>query len=371
MSAVEMGCQSSLFLLTGGPGTGKTFTASALLETLWKSLTDTSKEYFSIACAAPTGKAALTLQTAIANQLGQSPLKDRLSAKTLHALLGKKWDSLPYESVRTLPYDLLLIDEASMIDVELMARLLASVKSGARLIFVGDPHQLAPVDGPAIFPQLLLAHPSQVELTKCLRVESQALIDVSRAVQESGVIQPDGIHVKQLDIPSCDGKEFILSYAERFPLHLHGEDPEALLRKFQSFRILTPLRKGPWGSEQINQMLLQSFQKKGATVMPILITANDYQQELFNGEMGVLVAQRKKQNAPFTGEDQAYFLNGRKIPALLLPRFEWGYAMTIHKSQGSEFDEVLLLLPKETKTSKELLYTAVTRARKNLTIFVR
>ena len=196
-------------------------------------------------------------------------------------------------------------------------------------------------------------------------------MDASRSVQKSGIIQPDGIHVKQLDIPSCDGKEFILSYADRFPFQLQGEDPEALLRKFQSFRILTPLRKGPWGSEQINQMLLQTFQKKGATVMPILITANDYQQELFNGEMGVLVAQKKKQNAPFSAEDQAYFLNGRKIPALLLPRFEWGYAMTIHKSQGSEFDEVLLLLPKETKTSKELLYTAVTRARKKLTIFVR
>ena len=154
LEAIKAGCRSSLFILTGGPGTGKTFTAARFLRTLWRSLPHCAKDRYQIAVTAPTGKAALTLLASLTRTSDDSELSARLEAKTIHALLNIKKERPDRDQLRTLPYDLMIIDEASMIDVELMDLLLASIKSGAKVFMIGDPYQLPPVDGPAIFPAL-------------------------------------------------------------------------------------------------------------------------------------------------------------------------------------------------------------------------
>lgn len=350
--AVVMGCSSPVFILTGGPGTGKTFTAGRLLKAL---LAINPRQQ--IAIAAPTGKAALTLQTALSKTLDIP-----LSAKTLHSLVGYKEDDIPY-----LPYDTLLIDEASMIDVELMARLLRSIKTGARLILLGDPHQLPPVEGAPIFPYLAESHSDKVELTDCLRVESHDLLSAAQNILQTGQFFPSS-SVKLLD---NDLKEVIKSHQSLFPHRFpEGTLPAAMLAAFQRFKILTPLRKGKAGSEEINRSLFQALKHDGLNAIPIMITANDYRFELYNGEIGVLLTKQKNLPFRFTQEDIVYFSATRKLPALLLPDYELAYAMTVHKSQGSEFDEALLLLPEMSHAcSKALLYTAFTRAKKRITIW--
>lgn len=350
--AVVMGCSSSVFILTGGPGTGKTFTAGRLLKALLA-----SDPHQQIAIAAPTGKAALTLQTALSKTLDM-----QLQAKTLHSLVGFKEEDLPF-----LPYDTLLIDEASMIDVELMARLLRSIKTGARLILLGDPYQLPPVEGAPIFPYLADSHAAKVELTECLRVESHDLLAAAQEILQTGQFFPSS-SVKLLDI---DLKEVLKSHLSLFPHRFpEGTEPAAMLAAFQRFKILTPLRKGKAGSEDINHSLFQALKHEGRSAIPIMITANDYRFELYNGEIGVLLTKQKNFPFRFTQDDIVYFSATRKLPALLLPDYELAYAMTVHKSQGSEFDEVLLLLPEMSRTcSKALLYTAFTRAKKKITIW--
>lgn len=342
--AVEMGSRSLVFILTGGPGTGKTYTAGRLLQTLQKG----SKQ---IAIAAPTGKAALTLE----KSLGGS-----LKAKTLHALLSVKADGSFPERLTALPYDIILIDEASMINTEMMARLLSSIKSGAQLILMGDPYQLPPVDGTPIFPLLVEKHAAKVELTKCLRAETKDLVEFAEFLRQGGKAHASNPSVQFLEDPL---EEVLKAHLHHFPQNILPE--EELLASFQKFRILTPLKVGPAGSIAVNQWIAKQLQKDGLNAIPIMITANDYRLELFNGEVGILMTR-----FPISEEDYVYFASGKKLPALLLPPYELAYAMTVHKSQGSEFEQVLLLLPEvQASESIPLLYTAVTRARKKITLW--
>lgn len=370
ISAVDLGCCTSLFILTGGPGTGKTFTAARFLNSLWNSLSSISQENFSVALAAPTGKAALNLHTFLNRLFQEHPLQQRLEAKTLHALLNIKGEQTVSEEVKVLPYDLIIVDEVSMIDVELMAHLLSSIKSGAKLFLIGDPHQLPSINGPPILSELLTHHFASVTLTRCLRAESLQLVELAEKIRKGDPLTEDHHHVKRLDI-SRDLRSILEEHVQHFPLHLKsGKNPTELLESFQRFRILTPIRHGPFGVNQLNQAVFDLLKKQGVFAIPIMIAANDYRLELFNGEIGVLISPEKKHHFQIGKEDIVYFSHGRQLPALLLPRFEWNYAMTIHKSQGSEFDEVLLFLPEEAKPfPPSLIYTAVTRARKKLAFY--
>lgn len=361
LQAILLASSSQILILTGGPGTGKTFTAGRILSALSNCLPEAYNSDH-IAIAAPTGKAALNLQASLRKNLGESPQLASLKSKTLHALLGVRSEQ-PMDEIPYLPYSLILVDEASMIDVELMAILLRSIKSGAKLILIGDPYQLPPVEGPAIFPDLALRHSATVMLTRCLRAEMQELVQLAEQVKATGKLPA---HVKRLDNHPLDA--LIDQHLSFFPRHFPQKtSSEAMLAAFQRFCILTPLRKGPLGSEALNRAILQRLQNVQA--IPIMITANDYRFNLFNGEIGILITQQKKFQGQFNKEDYVHFSGGRSLPALLLPRFELAYAMTVHKSQGSEFDELLLLLPNENIT-KPLLYTAVTRARRSVSVWM-
>lgn len=352
-AAVEIGCQSLVFILTGGPGTGKTYTAGRLLGTLLKSLNAPCE----IALAAPTGKAALTLEKALGNLLPEA------KAKTLHALLGMRKDGSYPERRTILPYDIILVDEASMIDIELMAHLLSSIKSGARLILMGDPFQLPPVEGAPIFPTLMEMHSDKAHLTRCLRAETVELVSFAEAILKGHAFS-ECEAIRYID-PKESLESLLLSHLNRFPKNL--ETPDEWLSAFQKFRILTPLKVGPAGSVAINRFVAKHLQERA---IPLMITANDYRMDLFNGEIGVLITEGRQIPEFFNENDYVFFASGKKIPALLLPSYELAYAMTVHKSQGSEFDEVLLLLPETaTPVSIPLLYTAVTRARKKITLW--
>lgn len=357
-SAVEIGCRSLVFILTGGPGTGKTYTAGRLLGTLLKSVNATCE----IALAAPTGKAALTLEKALGSYIPGGLAK----AKTLHALLGVRKDGSYPERRTSLPYDIILVDEASMIDIELMSHLLSSIKSGARLILMGDPSQLPPVEGAPIFPALADTHKDKSQLTKCLRAETSELVSFAEAILKGQPFQAS--ESIQFIEPKESLESVLLSHLNRFPKNLPSDTtPDQWLAAFQKFRILTPLKVGPAGSVAINRFVAKHLAERA---IPLMITANDYRMDLFNGEIGILMTEGREIPEFFSENDYVFFASGKKIPALLLPSYELAYAMTVHKSQGSEFDEVLLLLPETaTPVSIPLLYTAVTRARKKITLW--
>lgn len=369
--AVEMSASSSLFILTGGPGTGKTFTAARILRTLWRSLSSAFKSELNVAVTAPTGKAALSLHSSLCKALEGESLIDHLHAKTVHALLGLRSESLRLEGVPTLPCDVILIDEASMIDVELMSLLLSAFKSGAKVLMIGDPFQLPPVEGPPIFRELAIDHLAKVSLTRCLRTESMDLVDLALHLREENSLPSDwsSANVKRID-KGKHPREVLSSYLELFPRQMEkGQSPEELLTAFQKFRVLTPVRRGLFGVDLLNHYLVKVSLERGASAFPLLVTANDYGLQLFNGEVGVLLSEQSSYPFRLASSDLVHFPNGRKVPALLMPRHELGYAMTVHKSQGSEFEEVLLFLPKEKEPyGKGLIYTAITRARKGLTI---
>ncbi|MDP1836420.1 MAG: exodeoxyribonuclease V subunit alpha [Chlamydiales bacterium] len=342
-AAVIHACSNSLTFVTGGPGTGKTYTAGCLVDAFGSA--------GEVIAAAPTGKAASNLS----ERLGRAGIK----AKTLHSLLGlnKKHG----DSSVSLTADLIIVDECSMIDAQMMASLLRAVKTGARLVLLGDSDQLPSIEAGGIFADLAHAVPECcVCLQKCLRTESTSILNLAAEIRqgkmslqsnEDIVINPWPIQEKQL-------WNTLVNYCQPlFNLSMH-DDPEKIFSRINQRRILTPLREGPWGVTSINERLVSSHHMK---VIPIMVTVNDYSQELFNGDVGLLV-----------DRSYALFKSGqtiRRVPVATLPRYEYAFALSVHKSQGSEFDHVMLLLPPRSEAfGREILYTAVTRARKGVEI---
>jgi exodeoxyribonuclease V alpha subunit len=391
---------SSFSLINGGPGTGKTYTAGYLIKAFWKHLSAKGKKHVEIALAAPTGKAAANLQSSLARVTADLIDFPSLSAKTLHNLLGiKRSPSLFKDRAPFLSADLIIIDEGSMIDVRLMALLLSAIKKGARLVLLGDQYQLPSVEAGSLFNDFIyLAHQSSnhqitcTTLKTCLRAELKSIIEFAARVNRGEAQQAmallnhadyPGLYHKPLPSDKSNGfKTFYQEVCAHFPSFIPEENnPSHLLALFKKTGILSPLRKGPWGVDQLNLLLWQKISrqapKKGWMAIPIMIVANDYQNELFNGEMGVLMRKLPVENiectqmddyALFPGKDKGE--NVRRFSALLLPRYELAYCLSVHKSQGSEFEHVFLVMPEGSELfGREVFYTAVTRARKKLDLF--
>lgn len=366
--AVELSFQNSLTLISGGPGTGKTYTAGCFVALYL--------EYFreklpKIAITAPTGKAASKLRSALMDL--DYPQMETL---TLHSLLNLSPNTpYSYPPQKLLPYDLLLIDESSMIDVKLMASLLSAIKRGARVVFLGDPDQLPSVEAGSLFADMIAAldEQHQMQLQDCLRVELQDLVHFAMQINQGQFIElPACVNLIQSTAVSLKREREDLS-------QLLGEflpsdySLDSVIHAFDSFRLLSPIRKGVFGVDQLNELVLNTVfhqvVEESDYAVPIMITRNDKRSGLFNGETGVLV--RKKRIHPFEISDGDYALFGeKKIDAFLLPPFEYAFCLSVHKSQGSEFDHVMLVLPKGSEWfGRQMLYTAVTRAKRRLTIF--
>lgn len=350
--AVHCFLEKGLMILTGGPGTGKTFTAVKMLETLIDQIKE--KEPLTIAVTAPTGKAAQHLGHNL-----QRAFKDRqgypfVEGVTLHSLLLGLDEHLHY--------DVVVVDEASMIDLELFAKLLSSIKPHARLLLIGDQKQLPPVEAGIVFKDIvesLNTHSVLVELKTCLRIENQTLYSLASSLRE-GDKKAFFQALKSVDFRSLQsigsdlfqvGGSVVDFFFKKVGLKC---DMEALNR----FRILTPYKKGLLGTEALNISIQKALT---SNFLPIIVLQNDATVQLMNGDMALL--DRKEHVALFD-----HLKN--PLPQVLLPEVAPAFALSVHKSQGSEFDEVLILIPEGADIfGIEMLYTAVTRAKKGVHIW--
>ena len=317
----------SLTMVSGGPGTGKTFTAAALVKAL---------SGLRIKIAAPTGKAADRLAEAIG-----APVE----ASTLHRLLGlSPGRNRIFEKTR-IDADLILVDEASMIDASLFAHLFAAIPPGARLVLLGDADQLPPIQGGGVYSDLCAI--SALHLQQCHRIEEKELhilYDAARKGDSAPFL------VETLTEESIELFDRLLPTSSL---------AEPSFDHFDQARILCPLRKGPFGVDAINKALMERRKARGEwQSAPILITGNDAQLKLYNGTAGILLG------------DRAVFADGRSFPLEQLPGYEIAFAISVHKSQGSEFKTIFCVLPPGSEEfGRKALYTAVTRAKRKALFF--
>jgi exodeoxyribonuclease V alpha subunit len=399
--------------ISGGPGTGKTYTVARILA-LIKDQTPTER----IALCAPTGKAAARLGQSVDEAIGllPKPLEGLIpgQASTIHRLLGVHTggQGFVHNSQNPLPVDVLVVDEASMVDSSLMASLVRALPKQARLILLGDRNQLSsvapgsvlgdiagslPVDAKSPgFADLLArvtgqkipkAPPGAPPILDCVATLTQnrrfkdnsplarlatALVN-GRADEAISVLEGSGEETEvfwNLDRHRLNAKILKWSLAG-YKDYLKSETPQEALANLNKFRILSALREGPLGSVRINEQFEHSLVAEGLVrsgagpwyrLKPVMVVQNDYQAGLFNGDIGLFA------------ENEVHFQSaGNRTTAfkpIMLPRFETAFAMTVHKSQGSEFDCVLLVLPQQDSPvlSRELLYTAVTRSRERILV---
>ncbi len=381
-----------LSCIAGGPGTGKTHTARHLIDTL---IQLTGPDPLRIALAAPTGRASANLQRGMHFSKAQ---KERNFAGTLHALLGITGliANAHHNECNPLPYDAIVVDESSMIDAPMMLALLQAMKPGARLIMMGDPHQLPPVEIGGVFFDLT-AHlersaPSQVTyLQRCMRTEIQPILTLCEAVRRSDVMKAFA-QIDQSDLitwHSIKTKEDWRRARHDIILRClksseHQTSHQARC-DFERLKVLTPLKVGIWGTDSLNQEIYQMAirQPRKLQFAPLMVTSNHRDLMLFNGDQGVV---HLKIGSNFDAKfephwresaDTAHFapygLDGQKeriFPSVLLTDCELAWCSSIHKAQGSEYDEILLIIPPGAERMyRELLYTALTRTRARLTIW--
>lgn len=347
-NAILSSFKQSITLITGGPGTGKTYTAGRLLHLLKNGINHDCQ----IALAAPTGKAAANLQRSLTNAVDAK-------ATTLHTLLKNN---------QHLAADIVIIDECSMIDVEMMVRLLEAIKPGARLIMLGDPQQLPPIEAGGLFADLAKVYPTN-HLKVCRRAELKSILELADLINRGAADEALEFLKTQGWIKLMKDPKDLLKATEKHFITTN-QDPDYLLNFFGKFRILTPMRHGLWGSESLNMLFKNALMDYAA---PVMISKNDHELALFNGEVGVLTLKNRPFEGFFREGDCAYFDSGnglRKIPAILLPKFEYAYCMSVHKSQGSEFEHVHVILPEGAEIfGREVLYTAITRASRGVTLW--
>ncbi len=404
--AIERAAHTPFLIISGGPGTGKTTTVTRLLCLLVGELGVNPDR---ILLAAPTGKAAMRMQEAIRQAKTSLNLATKLAeripeqGKTLHRLLGYIPGKVGFRhhAHNPLPADVVIVDEASMIDISLMAHLFAAVRPDARLILLGDKDQLASVETGSVFRDMCAqdnqAHPLDahlIVLEKSWRFTAGGGIGLLAAA----VRDRQGTRMQTLLEEPADGIHWTetarleLEYLEQVwgdylaAVHAWQHDTTSLpnlFAAFNAFRLLSPLRKGPLGTEQLNQHISKllarslpnpsvSGQSSGQWYAgrPVMVTENDYRQNLFNGDIGITLPSSDGVLRVWFAESGGF----RPIATVRLPAHETAWAMTIHKSQGSEFGRVLLVLPDNEDAQilgRELLYTGITRARHRLDIMGR
>lgn len=380
-AAAKVALSQGLTVLTGGPGTGKTTTVARLLALLAEQAALAGHPPLRIALAAPTGKAAARLQEAVQLEVDRLDAVDRdrisgLQATTLHRLLGSRPDTssrFRHHRGNRLPHDVIVVDETSMVSLTMMARLLEAVRPQTRLLLVGDPDQLASVEAGAVLADLVdgLGSRGVAALQTSHRFGESigALASAIRAGDASGAVEvlaAGGEHVEWVSSQADERlREVLVPHALALRQAAVLGDAGTALDILDEHRLLCAHRSGPFGVAQWNRQVQRwlaeaTGEPTWATWYvgrPILVTANDYGLKLYNGDTGVTVASPDGLRAVVGGSGT--FATGR------LTEVETMHAMTIHKSQGSQADEVTVLLPPEDSRllTRELFYTAVTRAK--------
>ena len=408
-------------VITGGPGTGKTTTITKVLALIAQ---QGEGRYKNIVLAAPTGKAANRLSESIQDakkNLGLSnDIADQIpdQVTTLHRLLGASSAraSFLYNENNKLSLDVLVVDEASMVDLAMMSKLMRALPEHAQIILLGDMNQLASVESGSVLADIcavgiesgyssqrseLLSNQFGVQLekfgSKAVHPLGDCIVELKKSYRfddKSGI----GSLARATNSSSCDDFYGAFNSAQFTDIEFHSVDTlsinkyienldiepyknylesdciELALERLPSFQILSPMRDGVFGVRNINYLVQSKLQRSGLIHIrgkhfhgqPIMVTENNYKAGLYNGDIGIIWSDN--------GELKGFFptANGTKRFLLAkLPAYETVFAMTIHKSQGSEFENVLIITPDKYSEylSKELLYTAITRAKKNVKIW--
>lgn len=446
--AVATALKQPFCLISGGPGTGKTRTVAILLSALQLKQIEQQLPPLKIALSAPTGKAAARLKESIVANLAKLALPDSLKnsvpnqASTIHRLIGIRPDSdePSFNPKNPLPFDLLVVDEASMIDLFVMEKLLNAIKPTCRVVMLGDKDQLASVEAgnimaefgkfltlgysaahsdylahttgyaiPTITPDVPAICDCLCHLRKSFRFNEQSgikrladEINAKQAVRSwQQFTQPDFTDLQLIEYPQiqtfADKTQWIqhcvhlvleqavalyrdyLHAVQQRQQNPHSMSVREIFHRFQQVRFLSALRVGEFGVELLNQRIAEALQREKLVQFrhsrehylgkPILVTENVPALQIFSGDIGIILPDE-------TGKLRAYFeteIDGKphSISLSRLPNNEPAYVMTVHKSQGSEFAHTLLIMPLHSSPvlSKELLYTAVTRAKKQFTLF--
>jgi len=434
--ACAVALRGSVAIITGGPGTGKTYTVARLLALLFATAPDAARQR--IALAAPTGKAAARLKQSIDKALGElaervgealplRQLTERMgAARTLHSLLGARPDtrSFAHHAGNPLDVDVLIVDEASMVHLEMMASLLDALPEGAMLVLLGDKDQLASVEAGAVLGDL--CHDAQAggytgETADYVRIASgealpgEFLGHAGPLAQQTVMLRhsrrfsgPIGQLALAVNAGDAAGAEAVLRNGDaaqvRWIEHAHqhhvvnlalaGYQPylelladrpagsthedwvRSVLGRFEAFRILCAVREGEWGVAGLNTAIEARLDAAGLlrrggewyVGRPVMVTRNDYGTGVFNGDIGLTLSDPAR-----PGSLRVYFMEGDNVRSVLATRLrnvETAFAMTVHKSQGSEFRHTVLVLPEDRHgiLTRELVYTGITRASAEFTL---
>ena len=394
--AARVAMSRQLAMITGGPGTGKTYTLARILALLVASGIPANM----IRLAAPTGKASDRMKKAVSDSLSGLPAEfqphlDSLvriaeSSSTLHKLLGynPQKGCSRFDAAQPLPCSVLIVDECSMVDVLLWRAVLQALPADSRLVLLGDPNQLESVGQGNVFAEMTRCAgvagsklgPTHVHLTEARRFKERPdILAFARALEQSdadaavkilenveGASAPRGIGWLKspgATLPCADFPKPVLDALEKVA---RAGAPQHALDALGKICILTAQRDFFVGSQAMSAAIEQHFfQQKGARNRPVIINHNDSETGLRNGTVGVI-------HTDPDGKRKAWFHAGdgklKEVAVAKLPDFSPAWAITIHRSQGSEYDDVLIVLPREESpmTTRELLYTAITRAKHNV-----
>jgi exodeoxyribonuclease V alpha subunit len=429
--AAEVAASRALTVLTGGPGTGKTTTVVRLLATLL--LTAAEDRLPRIVLAAPTGKAAARMAEAVRDAVETLPVPDHVAralrgvpASTLHRLLGWRPDRptrFRHDHRHRLPYDVVVVDEVSMASLPLMAKLVDALDDRSRLVLVGDRDQLTSIDAGAVLDDLCGPRGQRVDraglegsivaLTRFHRFGPDSGIGaVARAIQRPPGAGPDVLALLRGEVterswaddqPPAPGRgytdvalvapetgtapssvpaavwaEVVATYGAAIRAALDGAPPEQVLAAHDRIRVLTALRRGPDGVETLNRAIetrlaaaIEGYDPADRLPIgrPLIVTRNDARQQLFNGDVGVVIRdpdEPTRRRVAFPTPDGGV----RIVSPARVPDPEPVFAMSVHKSQGSQFARVVLVLPTAGSPllSRELVYTGITRASEHVTV---
>lgn len=376
LAAARAVVSRSLAVISGGPGTGKTTAAVRALGAL------RAGGPIRIALAAPTGKAVARIKESLA--AAAIPVDDAVSA-TLHRLLGihPSTGRPVHDSADPLPYDLVITDEVSMVDLELMDALVRALAPETRLVLLGDRDQLASVEPGSVFSDICAgleqAGGAGAEAVTVLRHNFRFGADsgigrLAQAVKAGDAsaaakLLGGGLSDVAMRAPPAS-RELGAAVRSRAKTSwralLAADSPEAALASLPAFRILCAHRVGPWGSTRIAAELAPLRGGPRGAGSPVMVTANDASSGLYNGDTGIWWGGEAGMTAVFAADGGT-----RKLAVGRMPPNEAAWALTVHKSQGSEFDEVVLVLPDRDSPllTRELIYTAITRARRRVEIW--
>lgn len=425
-AALQMVARQSLSIITGGPGTGKTYTLARIIAVLSQAI-----PHIRVAMAAPTGKAAQRMQEALQNSFNDPKLLEsglvsevlrNQGTQTIHRLLGMGHSQTPrFNQKQPLPYDVIVVDEASMLDLNLATLLFEAVPESCRIILLGDANQLASVDVGAVLAdlqQIQALADNRVQLQTSRRFAEGALIGQVAKFIQAQTYQQDHVEVLQQfeidivevselkpivlqsDMPDVVQLEYLPEgnhaeveiYYQKLMLGFQGyvkslknylkeersiEQVQNVVKAFDDYRILTAVRHGPFGLQQLNQYAQRWLQQQLSIVTlggwyvgrPVMMTYNDYQLGISNGDIGLCFEHRTQPQ-----QFEVYFPSLNKwVAANRLPKsIQSAFVLTIHKSQGSEFTHTAVVLDQAGKNllSQELIYTAITRAKKVVSLLV-